>query len=98
MFDEQNLFREITTAVDMMGKWIAWTNDLISFYKEFDDLHDETTLINNYCHVEQLTLREGLEKLGRNLVRLTEPIFAVFEDKDPRLLDAMTRFKSNGSP
>ncbi|KAJ5593907.1 trichodiene synthase [Penicillium hispanicum] len=92
MFDEQTLFREITTAVDMMGNWIAWTNDLISFYKEFDDLHDETTLINNYCHVENLTLSEGLEKLGRNLVHLTEQIFAVFEDKDPRLLDAMTRF------
>jgi trichodiene synthase len=71
MFDETKLFKEITTAICMMENWMVWVNDLISFYKEFDDPRDQTSLINNYAHVEIMT---------------------VFADKDPRLVNTLTRF------
>ena len=92
LFDERELFTEITTAICMMENWMVWVNDLISFYKEFDEPRDQTSLVKNYCHVEDLTLTQGLEKLTRNTLRVTEQIVAVFEGKDARLVDTLTRF------
>lgn len=92
LFDEREIFTEITTAICMIENWMTWVNDLVSFYKEFDEPHDQTGLIKNYCHVEDLTLTQGLEKLTRNTLRLTEQIVAVFDDKDARLVDNLTRF------
>lgn len=92
MFDEKVHFKEITTATCMMENWMVWVNDLISFYKEFDDPRDQTSLINNYAHVEGLTTIEALEKLTRNTIRVSEQIMAVFADKDPRVVNTLTRF------
>ena len=92
MFDEQRLFREITTAIAMMENWMVWVNDLISFYKEFDDQRDQTSLVNNYCHVEDLTTTQGLEKLTRNTLRVSEQIVDVFADKDPLVVETLTKF------
>jgi trichodiene synthase len=92
MFDETKLFKEITTAICMMENWMVWVNDLISFYKEFDDPRDQTSLINNYAYVEGLTTDEALEKLTANTLRVSEQIMAVFADKDPRLVNTLTRF------
>ena len=92
MFDERRLFREITTAICMMENWMVWVNDLISFYKEFDDERDQTSLVNNYCHVEGLTVDEGLRKLTTQTLKVSEELMAVFKDKDPRLVDTLTRF------
>jgi trichodiene synthase len=64
----------------------------MSFYKEFDDPHDQISLVNNYCHVEGLTLDQSLEKLTSNTLSVTEQIMSVFADKDPRLVDTLTRF------
>ena len=71
---------------------MVWVNDLISFYKEFDDPRDQTSLVNNYCHVEDLTIEQGLEKLTRNTLRVSEQLIAVFADKDPQLVETLTRF------
>ncbi|KAF7370120.1 Trichodiene synthase [Mycena sanguinolenta] len=91
-FDERRLFREITTAVAMMENWMVWVNDLISYYKEFDNPRDQTSLVNNYCHVSDLSLSEGLEKLTANTLRITEQIVAVFADKDPAVTQTLTKF------
>ncbi|KAJ6484019.1 Trichodiene synthase-domain-containing protein [Mycena sanguinolenta] len=91
-FDEKALFREITTAVAMMENWMVWVNDLISYYKEFDDPRDQTSFVNNYCHVSDLTLDEGLEKLIKNTLRVTEQIVKVFGEKDPSVRDTLTKF------
>ncbi|GES66569.1 trichodiene synthase [Aspergillus terreus] len=91
-FDEQELFQEITTAISMMEHWEPWLNDLLSFYKEFDDHHDQTKLINNYRHVEGQSVTEAVEKLAQNLLRVSEQVMYVFKDKDPRILDTLTPF------
>ncbi|KAH8198200.1 hypothetical protein TruAng_007627 [Truncatella angustata] len=91
-FDETKYFREITTSVCQLECWMAWTNDLISFYKEFDDPRDQTSLINNYCHVGGLTLQEGLEKLTHNTLRVSKQIKSVFADKDEGVANAMSKF------
>lgn len=90
--DEKKHFREIVTAIAMMENWMVWVNDLISFYKEFDDDRDQTSLVRNYCHVDGLTINEGLERLTCNTLRVTEQIMSVFADKDPAVSGTLTKF------
>ena len=92
IFDEQELFKEITAAICMMENWMDWVNDLLSFYKEFDGLRDQTSLVNNYCHVGCLTVYDGLEKLTHKTLRVSKQIMSVFEDKNPRVRTNMTQF------
>ncbi|PLB46472.1 trichodiene synthase [Aspergillus steynii IBT 23096] len=92
MFDEQRYFREITTAICMMGNWIVWINDLISFYKEFYDERDQTSLVNNYSHVDGISTTEALEKLIQDTLRESVQIMSVFKDKHPLILETLTRF------
>ncbi|KAL7965994.1 Trichodiene synthase [Trichoderma sp. SZMC 28014] len=91
-FDESEIFGEITTSMCQIGDWQAWVNDMLSFYKEFDDPRDELTLINNYCVVGNLTLQQGLEKVAENTLRITKQITSVFADRDSRASDTITRF------
>ncbi|KAF7370121.1 Trichodiene synthase [Mycena sanguinolenta] len=91
-FNEWQLFREITTAVAMMENWMVWVNDLISYYKEFNNPQDQTSLVNNYCRVSDLSLSEGLEKLMANTLCITEQIVAVFANKDPAVTQTLTKF------
>ncbi|KAH8422385.1 uncharacterized protein LDX57_000142 [Aspergillus melleus] len=92
MLDERMHFREITTSICMLENWMVWVNDLISFYKEFYDERDQTSLINNYSHVNGISTTEALEKLIQNTLRESEQILSVFRDKDPLILDTLTRF------
>lgn len=91
-FDEQRYFREITTAICMMENFVVWVNDLISFYKEFYDERDQTSLVNNYSHVNGVSTTEALEKLIQNTLRECVQIMSVFKDKHPLILDTLTRF------
>lgn len=75
-----------------IGDWEAWSKDMLSFYKEFDDPRDELTLINNHCVVGNLTLQQGLEKVAESTLRITEQIMSVFADRDSRVKDTITRF------
>ncbi|KAM0794083.1 Trichodiene synthase [Usnea florida] len=70
-FDEKELFTEITSVIAQMENWMMFVNDLMSFYKEFDEPRDQTSL--------------ALDKLTRDTITCTEQLIAVFKDKDPRV-------------
>ncbi|OAA77947.1 trichodiene synthase [Akanthomyces lecanii RCEF 1005] len=91
-FDEQVLFREITSAVAQMENWMVWVNDLLSFYKEYDDPRDQTSLVKNYVTTYGITLGEALEKLIEDTLLSSKQMMAVFADKDPQLKETITRF------
>lgn len=80
-FDEQAVFTEITTALAQLEHIVGYLNDLFSFYKEFDDMHDQATLVNNYSHVEGISLSQALDKVTRDVIHCCERL-AVFEGKD----------------
>lgn len=92
MFDEQKLFPEISAAICTLDPWSLWINDLFSFYKESKDRHDHMSLINNYCHVGQLTVNEAFENLTSKTLQVTKEIMTVFKDKDPRVLNSVLAF------
>lgn len=91
-FDEQKLFREITSAVAQMENWMVWVNDLLSFYKEFDEPRDQTSLVNNYAASFGISLEEALEKLIQETLLSSKQMMAVFVDKDPQLKETITLF------
>lgn len=91
-FDEKVLFTEITTVIAQMENWMVFVNDLLSFYKEFDEPRDQTSLVNNYVRCNQLTLEEALDKLTRDCIVDSEQLMAVFKDKDPKLVDTLLSF------
>ncbi|KAI1880216.1 hypothetical protein JX265_001837 [Neoarthrinium moseri] len=91
-FDEGALFTEITSVIAQMENWMVWVNDLLSFYKEFDEPRDQTSLVNNYAKCDRLSLAEALDKLTRDTIRSSEQIVEVFADKDPSIADTLRTF------
>ncbi|KAF7505019.1 Trichodiene synthase [Endocarpon pusillum] len=91
-FDEQALFVEITTAIAQMENWMVFVNDLMSFYKEFDDPRDQISLVINYCKVEGIGLNEALDKLTHDTIHCSEQMLAVFEGKDPKVVATLQAF------
>lgn len=91
-FDEQKLFREITSVIAQMENWMVWVNDLMSFYKEFDDPRDQTSLVKNYVATYGISLGEAMEKLIEDTLLSTKQMMAVFADKDPQIKETITRF------
>ncbi|KAK1492451.1 trichodiene synthase [Colletotrichum tamarilloi] len=91
-FDEKVLFTEITSVISQMENWMVFVNDLLSFYKEFDEPRDQTSLVNNYAKCDRITLAEALNKLTRDTIRCSEQIVEVFADKDPSIADTLQTF------
>lgn len=78
-FDEKALFEEITTAIAQMEPMIVFVNDMISFYKEFDDSRDQVSLVTNYCQVEGITLREAFGRLTADAIDSVERLRMIFD-------------------
>ena len=85
-FNETKHFTEIISVIAQMQSWMAYVNDLLSFYKEFDDPRDQSSLINNYCRCEGKTINQALDKLTQESIALSEQITTVFEDKNPEVV------------
>lgn len=91
-FDEKALFTQITSVIAQMENWMVFVNDLMSFYKEFDDPRDQTSLVNNYVRCDHITLDQALDKLTRDTIVCSEQLIAVFKDKDPKIIDTLLSF------
>ncbi|GIJ87025.1 nonribosomal peptide synthase [Aspergillus pseudoviridinutans] len=91
-FDENELFTEITTAIAQMENWMVFVNDLLSFYKEFDEPRDQTSLVNNYSRCNEITLEQALEKLTMDTIVDSEQLLRVFHDKDHKILHTLCKF------
>ncbi|RYP43706.1 hypothetical protein DL768_009762 [Monosporascus sp. mg162] len=91
-FDEQKHFLEITSAIAQMENWMVWVNDLMSFYKEFDDPRDQTSLVKNYVVSEGITLTQALEKLTKDTLQSSEQMMIVFSEKDSKIMETIECF------
>lgn len=91
-FDDNELFAEITVAIAQIENWIAFVNDLLSFYGEFGKPRDQTSLVNNYVRCNEITLDEALKKLTNDTIVGSEQLLGVFRDKDPGILHTLRTF------
>lgn len=71
---------------------MVFVNDLLSFYKEFDDPRDQTSLVKNYCQVEGISLDQALDRLTRDTIHCCEQMLAVFEGKNPKMVATLQAF------
>lgn len=93
LFDEKAFFEEITTVLAEIEPVMAWVNDLISFYKEFDTPRDQTTLIANVCHTEGISLEQAFDRLTNDLISSVDRLQSVFDAKKcPKLAQMMHTF------
>ena len=91
-FDEKALFTQITTVIAQLEHWEVFVNDLMSFYKEFDEPRDQTSLVNNCVRCDRVRLDQALDKLTQDTITCSEQLIAVFKDKDPKLIDTLSSF------
>lgn len=91
-FDEQALFPEITTAIAQIENVVIYMNDLMSFYKEFDDPDDQTSLTKNCCRVEGVGLKEAFDRLTRGAIDSCKQLLAIFEGRDPQVRATLEAF------
>nr|2PS6_A Chain A, Trichodiene synthase [Fusarium sporotrichioides]2PS6_B Chain B, Trichodiene synthase [Fusarium sporotrichioides] len=91
-FNERSLFLEITSAIAQMENWMVWVDDLMTFYKEFDDERDQISLVKNYVVSDEISLHEALEKLTQDTLHSSKQMVAVFSDKDPQVMDTIECF------
>ncbi|KAH6622421.1 trichodiene synthase [Boeremia exigua] len=91
-FTETTHFKEITSAIAQMENWMVFVNDLLSFFKEWDEPRDQASLVNNYAICDRTSLLEALEKLTRDCIRDSEQIVEVFADKHEDIKETLTLF------
>lgn len=91
-FDEQALFIEITSAISQVEYVALFVNDMMSFWKEFDDKQDQTSLVLNYCQVEGINLNQALDKLTQDTIHSCEQLLAIFEGRDPDVAAVLEAF------
>lgn len=84
-FDERALFNEVTTVIAQIEPQMAFVNDLISFYKEFDSPRDQVSLVSNYCEVEGLSLEQAFGRLTEDTIHSSERLVTAFDGKDPKV-------------
>jgi trichodiene synthase len=92
-FDEKALFEEITTVIAQIEPMVAFVNDLVSFYKEFDNPRDQVSLVTNYCQVEGMTLQQAFDRLTDDAIHSIEQLKVIFDGgKTPAVVDSIHAF------
>jgi trichodiene synthase len=94
-FDEETLFPQITTAIAELEIPVAFINDLMSFYEEYDNPRDEVNRISIWCTTENLTISESFERLTEATCRGSKRVLNLLSEsdgKDPRLSETIRAF------
>lgn len=91
-FDEEALFPQISTFVAEIEPPVAFVNDLMSFYKEFDNPRDQVNLVMNYCRVEGISVQQSFDRLTEDTIQSSQRILELLVDKDSRISETIRAF------
>lgn len=92
-FNERALFKEVVSTIAQIEPVVAFVNDLISFYKEFNNPRDQVSLVTNYCEVEGLSLDQAFDRLTEDTIYSCERLMAIFDGgKAPIVADSIHAF------
>ncbi|KAF4595177.1 trichodiene synthase [Ophiocordyceps camponoti-floridani] len=89
-FDEGELLVEMTAAICLVEKGMIAINDLLSFYKEYEE-GDETSWAILYAEVNGVSQTEALAQLASNIVSVSNETSTVFSEK-AFMAETVTRF------
>ena len=92
-FNEQALFKELTSAIAQIEPMVAFMNDLISFYKEYDNPRDQVSLVTNYCQVEGISLNQAFDRVTEDTIHSCERLLNLFPDgQAPAVAESIHHF------
>lgn len=92
-FDEEVSFNEITTVIAQAEPVVAFVNDLISFYKEYDGDREEPGLVSNCCHVEGISLNQAFDRLTSDTINSCERLLTVCDNQNaPKVAETVRAF------
>ncbi|KAH9990462.1 Trichodiene synthase [Xylariaceae sp. FL0662B] len=91
-FDEQLLFTQIASIVAEIEQPVALVNDLISFYKEFGNPRDQVSLVQNFVHVEGISLEQAFERVADDAIRSCERLLSLSNGMDPKIKSTVDAF------
>lgn len=78
---ERELMVHITSVMPHLEHWELYVNDVMSFYKEFDDVDDQAILVRNYMRCgPQASIEEGLDRVASDAISRSEILCRVFRD------------------
>lgn len=80
-FDEKALFKEITSVIAQLEPVNAFVNDMISFYKEYDNPRDQVGLVMNYCEVEGISMNQAFDRLTQDTIQSCEQLLAIIDSE-----------------
>ncbi|PHH79274.1 hypothetical protein CDD80_5269 [Ophiocordyceps camponoti-rufipedis] len=89
-FDEREMLVEMTAAICLVEKGMTAINDLLSFYKEYEE-GDQKSWVIHYAEVNGVPQTEALTQLARNIVSVSDEVSTVFSEK-PFLAETVNRF------
>ena len=78
-FDEKAMFKEITSVVAQLEPMNAFVNDMISFYKEYDNPRDQVGLVMNICEVEGISMNQAFDRLTQDTIQSCEQLLAIID-------------------
>lgn len=92
-FNERALFKEITSATAQIEPMVTLMDDLISFYKEYDNPRDQVNLINNSCQVEGISLGRAFDRVIDDAIYSCERLLNLLDDgQAPAVTDSIHGF------
>lgn len=74
---------QITSVMPHLEHWEIFVNDVMSFYKEFEDLDDQAILVRNYVRCgPEASVEEGLDRTASDAITRSEILCRVFRDNE----------------
>ncbi|MCJ1428898.1 hypothetical protein MMC29_006809 [Sticta canariensis] len=92
-FNERALFKEVTSTIAQIEPMVTFVNDLISFYKEYDNPRDQVSLVTNYCQVEGISMDQAFDRVTEDAIFSCEQLLNLFDDgQAPAVADSIRHF------
>jgi trichodiene synthase len=89
-FDQKESFQELSCVMAHMDGVVTSMNDLLSYYKEFDQ--DEANLVSNWCVTDGIDKVQALQRLTDQTIRACNKILEIFAERDAGIRDVIRRF------
>lgn len=89
-FDQKELFQELSCVMAHMDGVVTSMNDLLSYYKEFDQ--DEANLVSNWSVTDGIDKVQALHRLTDQTIHACNKILEIFAERDAGVRDAIRRF------
>lgn len=84
-FDDrvQRQFEQIASVTAETEPYTTLANDLLSYFKEFDNSRDEVNLVRNWAYVEDMRIEDAFQRLADETILAGERCVSMVKDLDP---------------